>query len=48
MSKYIACGLMIAVIASMYSYDPLGEAIKGICTGIIGWYLMGMMKGVSR
>ena len=46
MSKYIACGLVIAVIASMYSHDPAGEAIKGILTGMLAWYLIGMMKGV--
>lgn len=37
MSKYIALGMIIAVIASQYSHDPIGEMIKGIFAGIFCW-----------
>lgn len=44
MSKYIACGLVIAVLASITSHDPMGEAIKSILTGVLAFYMMRMFN----
>lgn len=40
MSKYIALGLIVAVLLTLYSHDPLGEAVKGIGAGLFTWIII--------